>query len=99
MTCSKFLPIIIAAFCGLTFQLQANAANAPSQATAANAQSVTISQRHHHLTARAQVVAPTPVQLAPLGPRPAPFWGSYGARDEVWGSCGHWGAVFSCPGT
>jgi hypothetical protein len=96
---SKSIPIIVAAFCALAFQSQGSAAHAQSQANSANSQSVTLSQRHHHLTARAQVVGPTPVHLAPLGPRPAPFWGSYGARDEVWGSCGHWGAVFSCPGT
>ena len=62
--------------------------------------------RHHHrhhsppaaLAQQASVAAPTPVYAAPLGPRPAPFWGSYGARDEVWGACGHMIGVFSCPG-
>jgi hypothetical protein len=53
-------------------------------------------KHRHHLAP--QVQAPVTIYLAPLGPRPAPFWGSYGARDEVRGWCGHWGAVFSCPG-
>jgi hypothetical protein len=59
--------------------------------------------RHHHhvAVARAQaapVIVPQPVYMAPLGPRTAPFGGSYGARDDVWGSCGHTDVVFSCPG-
>jgi hypothetical protein len=48
MTCSKFLAIALAAFCGLAFQSQANAANAPQQ-NAANAQSVTLSPGKHLL--------------------------------------------------
>jgi hypothetical protein len=58
-------------------------------------------KHRHHLAPQVQavpVVVPATIYLAPLGPRPAPFWGSYGARDEVRGSCGHWGAVFSCLG-
>jgi hypothetical protein len=36
---SKFIPVTIAAFCGLAFQLQANAAAAQSQPNSSNAQS------------------------------------------------------------
>jgi hypothetical protein len=39
MTRSKFLPIILAALCGLAFQLQASAANAQSQSNSATTQS------------------------------------------------------------
>jgi hypothetical protein len=59
--------------------------------------------RHHQHsvpTIRAQAPFPeaSPVYLAPLGPSNRPFWGNYGARDEVWGACGHMATAFSCPG-
>jgi hypothetical protein len=55
MTRSKLIPITLAAFCGLAFQSQANAANAPqqnapntqSQATSAKATSVTLLPGQH----------------------------------------------------
>jgi hypothetical protein len=58
-------------------------------------------KRHHHRHHLAPVLAraPTPVYLAPLGPRTAgPVWGSYGRIDEVRGACGRMRGVFSCPG-
>jgi hypothetical protein len=47
--------------------------------------------RDHQSAARAQapVVEPYSVPIAPIPPRPV---------DEVWGTCGHMGGAFSCPG-
>jgi hypothetical protein len=45
---SNIIPVILAAFCGVVLQSQANAANAPQQ-NAANAQSVTLSPGKHLL--------------------------------------------------
>jgi hypothetical protein len=47
MVGSKIIPILVAAFCGLVLQSQANAANAQSQANAASATSVTLSPGKH----------------------------------------------------
>jgi hypothetical protein len=57
MTGSQLVPVMLAAFCGLVLQSQANAANAPqtnatnaqSQANSANTQSVTLSTSKHLL--------------------------------------------------
>jgi hypothetical protein len=46
-------------------------------------------KRHHHQATRAQA-APVIVASPPwLAPRDV---------DEVWGTCGHMGTAFSCPG-
>jgi hypothetical protein len=47
---SQFLPVFVAAFCGLVLESQANAASTPPQANAANAQSQANAANPHTVT-------------------------------------------------